>query len=67
VTKDADLSEVQLSKEELRELHLALALRIAHLRKTDTHKMGPSEKDKLKRRIDVCGELDKLVQKLRDK
>jgi hypothetical protein len=67
VTKDADSTELQVSAEELRELHLALALRIAHLRKTDTHKMGPSEKDKLRHRIAICTELDKVVQKLRDK
>jgi hypothetical protein len=28
--------------------------------------MDPSEKDKLKHRIDICPELDKRVQKLRD-
>jgi hypothetical protein len=67
VTKDADSQELWLSKDELRELHLALALRIAHLGKTDTRKMMPSEKDKVKRRIDICTDLDKLVQKLRGK
>jgi hypothetical protein len=60
-------AELRLSNDELREVHLALALRIAHLGSTPTKKMPPSEKSKIKRHLEVCAELDDIVQKLRGK
>jgi len=56
-----------LSNDELRELHLALALRITELTTTNTGKMGPNGKVKLKRQLDVCHDLDGAVQKARGK
>jgi hypothetical protein len=56
-----------LSNDELRELHLALALRIAELTNTDTRKMGPNAKAKLSRQLDICTELDDTAQKARGK
>jgi hypothetical protein len=67
VPKSPDGKELQLSDDELRELHLALVLRITRLGKQDGKKMMPSERAKLKRRIELCGELDEAVQKLRGK
>ena len=65
--KGADRTELALSDEELREVRLALALRIAALGKTDTRKMGPNAKVKLRRQLDVCHELQDQVRKLRGK
>ena len=65
--KGADGAELTLSDEELREVRLALALRIAELGKTDTRKMGPNAKAKLRRQLDVCHDLQDLVRKLRGK
>jgi hypothetical protein len=59
--------ELRLSIDDLRELHLALAVRLAQLTSMDTHKMGPTAKLKLRRRIDVCNEIDHAVQKARGK
>jgi hypothetical protein len=56
-----------LSNDELRELHLALALRITHLRATNTGKIGPNGKAKLRQQLDVCSDLDDAVQKARGK
>jgi hypothetical protein len=56
-----------LSNDELRELHLALSLRIAELTNTNTGKMGPNGKAKLKRQLEVCNDLNDAVQKARDK
>jgi len=67
VPKSADYEELRLSTDDLRELHLALAVRIAQLTSTDTRKMGPSARAKLERRIDVCNELHHTVQKARGK
>jgi hypothetical protein len=58
-------TQLALSTEELREVHLALAVRITQLAATDTSRMGPNQTAKLKRRIDVCTELNELVQKAR--
>jgi hypothetical protein len=57
--------ELQLSKDELREVHLALELRIDRLRSTHGGKLMPSEIEALRRRFDICYELDHAVQKLR--
>jgi hypothetical protein len=54
-----------MSNDELRELHLALALRITELTKTNTGKMGPNGKAKLKRQLDVCNDLNDAIQKAR--
>jgi hypothetical protein len=56
-----------LSNDELREVHLALALRLAELTKTDTRKMGPNARADIKRRVDICRELDDTAQKARGK
>jgi hypothetical protein len=53
------------AKEELRELHLALALRIAQLTKMNTSKMDRAEKAKAKRHLDLTKELHRAVQKAR--
>jgi hypothetical protein len=55
------------SNDELREVHLALALRLSRLTKIDTRKMGPNGKADLKRRADICRELDGAAQKARGK
>lgn len=49
----------QLAASELRELHLALALRIAELDSTDTRKMGPSAKARVRADVSICKDLDK--------
>ena len=67
VPKSSEYKELRLSTDELRELHLALAVRVAHLEATDTRKMGPTAKAKLQRHIDVCSELRHAVQKARGK
>ena len=56
-----------LSNDELRELHLALVLRISELKSMDTHKMGPNAKAKMNRQLDLCIELDNSAQKARGK
>jgi hypothetical protein len=56
-----------LSNHELRELHLALALRIKRLRAMNTGKMGPNGKAELKEQLDVCNDLNDAVQKARGK
>jgi hypothetical protein len=56
-----------LSNDELREVHLALALRISQLTTVDTRKMGPNAKAKMKRHLDLCIELQDAVQKARGK
>jgi len=56
-----------LSNDELREVHLALALRISVLDSQNTGKMGPNAKAKMKRQLDLCIELDDAVQKARGK
>ena len=56
-----------LSNDALREVHLALALRISELKSVDTHKMGPNARAKLKRQLDLCIELDDTAQKARGK
>jgi hypothetical protein len=56
-----------LSNEELREVHLALALRITQLSTMDTSKMGPSAKAKMTRHLDLCTELNDAVQKAHGK
>jgi len=67
VPKSSEDKELRFSADELRELHLALAVRVAQLEATDTRKMGPSAKAKLQRRIDVCNEVHQVVQKARGK
>jgi hypothetical protein len=67
VPKSADAKELRFSPDELREIHLALAVRVAQLMSTDTRKMGPTAKAKLQRRVDLCNELHHAVQKARGK
>jgi hypothetical protein len=57
----------KLSGPERRELHLALALRIAQLDGIDTRKMGPSGKAKIREQLTTCKDLDKAIQKARGK
>ena len=49
--KDEDRQEFAFTKEELREVRLALALRVAALGKVSTGKMMPSERAKLRDRV----------------
>jgi hypothetical protein len=56
-----------LSNDELREVHLALSLRISELKSVDTRKMGPNAKAKIKQHLDLCIELDDAAQKARGK
>ena len=65
--KSSEYKELRLSTDELRELHLALAVRVAHLGATDTRKMGPTAKAKLQHRVELCNELHHAVQKARGK
>ena len=65
--KSSDEADLRLSKDALREVHLALGVRIALLIGTDSSKMGPNERAKLARRIDLCHEIDQAVQKARGK
>jgi hypothetical protein len=67
VAKGSAGVDVVLSTEELREIHLALQVRIAQLSSTNTTKMGPNDRAKLQRRIDVCNEANSAVQKARGK
>ncbi|HEY1281920.1 MAG TPA: hypothetical protein VGF22_19715 [Acidimicrobiales bacterium] len=65
--KTSDRGELRLSSDELREVHLALALRIAQLTNVDTRKMGPAAKAKVKRHLELCEEVHGVVQKARGK
>jgi hypothetical protein len=67
VGKSSDAIDLNLSSEELREIHLALEVRIALLHSTDVRKMGPNGKVELRRRIDICNEAHHAVQKARGK
>jgi hypothetical protein len=67
VPKTSDGTDLRLSNDQLREIHLALAVRIAQLSNTDVSKMGPNDKVKLQRRIDVCETAHAAVQKARGK
>jgi len=59
--------ELRLTKDELREVRLALALRITQLNAMDTRKMAPSDRAKVKRHIELCSEIYDSVQKARGK
>jgi hypothetical protein len=67
VAKSPNYGELRLSTDELREVHLALSLRVAELTGMDTRRMGPSGKAKVKRHIELCDEVHKAVQKARGK
>jgi hypothetical protein len=67
VPKTATRGELRLSSDELREVHLALALRIAQLTKVDTTNMGPTARAKVKRHLEVCNDVHDVVQKARGK
>jgi hypothetical protein len=56
-----------LSKDELRELHLALALRITQLTTMNPKDMDKSDTAKVKRQLDLTKELHTAVQKARGK
>jgi hypothetical protein len=55
------------SKDELRELHLALALRITQLTTMDPQDMDKSDTAKVKRQLDLTKDLHSEVQKARGK
>jgi hypothetical protein len=65
--KSPDHRALALSNDELREIRLALALRIAQLNRVDTRKMPPSQRAKLQRHIELSTELHDAVQKARGK
>lgn len=62
-----DRTRLAFSSDELRELHLALALRITQLQKVNTKKMPPSELTRHQKHIDLTSELHQMVQKARGK
>jgi hypothetical protein len=61
--KSPDLSELAVSRDELKELRLALALRITQLQKVDIHKMPPTQRAKVQTHIDLCNGLHEAVTK----
>jgi hypothetical protein len=67
VPKGPDRAALLVSADELRELHLALALRITRLTKIDPGKLTPSERAKVRRHLELCTELHDAVQKQRRK
>jgi hypothetical protein len=60
-----DRKALALSNDELREIRVALALRIAQLNRVDTKKMPPSQRAKLQRHIDLSTERPDAVQRTR--
>ena len=67
MAKSSERGELRLSGDELREVHLALCLRIASLTATNTSKMGPKAKKELQQHMDLCNEVHAAVQKARGK
>jgi hypothetical protein len=67
VAKSSNRGDLRLSSDELREVHLALALRIAELTKVDTTNMGPVARAKVARHLEVCNDVHDVVQKARGK
>jgi hypothetical protein len=65
--KTPDLSELAVTKDELRELRLALALRITRLKKVELHKLPPSQRAKVQKHIDLCSDLHDAVTKALEK
>lgn len=65
--KGPNRTELAVTADELRELHLALALRITRLTKMETGKLSPSERAKVAHHLEVCNELHDTVQKERGK
>jgi hypothetical protein len=62
-----DRKPLVFSSDELRELHLAMALRIAQLTKVNTKKMRSSELAKHQRHIDLATDLFDSLKKERRK
>jgi hypothetical protein len=67
VPKRPHSAQIELTTDELREMHLALRVRIAELSSMDTRKMGPTAKEKVARQIEICNELHDVIQKARGK
>jgi hypothetical protein len=63
VPKDKDRHAVAFTKDELREVRLALALRIAHLGKVNVDKMMPSERAKLRDHVKTSTRLHDQLRK----
>ena len=61
--KDENRQEFAFAKDELRELRLALALRIAALGKVNTDKMMPSERAKLRDQMKTSTRLHDQIRK----
>jgi len=61
--KTPDLSELVVTTDELRELRLALALRITRLKKVDLPRLPPSQRAKVQRHLDLCSNLHDVVTK----
>jgi hypothetical protein len=57
VPKDRDRHEFAFTKDEVRELRLALTLRIAELSKIHTGKMMPSDREKLRNQVKTSTQL----------
>jgi hypothetical protein len=67
VPKSSDQTDLWLTSDALREVHLALEVRIVLLRSADGRKLGPTDRAKLEERIQLCHEADNTVQKARGK
>jgi hypothetical protein len=61
--KDEDRYVFAFTKDELRELRLALALRIAELGKVHTGKMMPSDRTKLRDQVKITTRLHDQIRK----
>jgi hypothetical protein len=57
VPKDRDHHEFVLTKDEVREVRLALTLRIAELSKIQTGEMMPSERERLRSQLKTSSRL----------
>jgi hypothetical protein len=65
--KTPELSELAVTRDELRELRLALALRITRLKKVDIRSLPPSQRAKVQKHIDLCSNLHDAVTKALEK
>ena len=63
--KESKRREFTFSNDELREIRLALALRIARLSKMDGDSLSPSQRAKVQRHLEICNELHDVVRKAR--
>ena len=65
--KDSGRTELSVTQDELRELWLAVGLRIAHLSKINTSKLNRSEKADLRRHLELTKGLHDTLRAARGK